>query len=96
MEKAHALFNSLNRSVFTWRRLAFIQRCNCCRFPPQKRRHKRSLYVCTMEKAHALFNSLVVEKRLKEIGLVVIDEIHMLGETKLFSNRIWDVLFLLL
>jgi hypothetical protein len=23
-------------------RLAFIHRCNCCRFPPQKRRHKRS------------------------------------------------------
>jgi hypothetical protein len=44
-----------------------------------------------MEKAHALFNSLVVEKRLKEIGLVVIDEIHMLGETKLLNTFTYDV-----
>jgi POLQ-like helicase len=51
------------------------------RFPPQKRRHKRTLFVCTIEKAHALFNSLVVEERLlDEVGLIVIDEIHMLGE----------------
>ena len=52
----------------------------CFRFPPQKRRHKRTLFVCTIEKAHALFNSLVVEQRLGEVGLIVIDEIHMLGE----------------
>ncbi len=47
-------------SVFTWRGLAFIQCCNCCRFLPQKRWHKRSLYVCMMEKAHAFCNNLVV------------------------------------
>jgi POLQ-like helicase len=53
----------------------------CFRFPPQKRRHKRTLFVCTIEKAHALFNSLLVEQRLlDEVGLIVIDEIHMLGE----------------
>ena len=50
------------------------------RFPPTKRRHKNTLYVCTIEKAHALFNSLVAEGREKELGLLVIDEVHMLGE----------------
>ena len=50
------------------------------KFPPAKRLHKRTLYICTIEKAHALFNSLVSEGREKELGLLVIDEIHMLGE----------------
>jgi len=50
------------------------------RFPPQKRRHKQSLFVCTIEKAHALFNSLLTEKRVNEVGLLVIDEVHMIGE----------------
>ena len=50
------------------------------RFPPIKRRHRNTLYVCTIEKAHALFNSLVAEGREKEVGLMVIDEVHMLGE----------------
>ena len=50
------------------------------KFPPTKRLHKRSLYICTIEKAHALFNSLVSEGREMELGLVVTDEVHMLGE----------------
>lgn len=56
------------------------------RFPPQKRRHKRSLFVCTIEKAHSLFNSLVVEGRLQEVGLVVVDEVHMIGEESRGAN----------
>ena len=35
------------------------------RFPPQQRRMKKSLFICTIEKAHALLNSLVTENRLK-------------------------------
>ena len=38
------------------------------------------MFVCTIEKAHALFNSLVSEGREAELGLVVVDEVHMLGE----------------
>ena len=54
---------------------------NCStRFPPVKRKHKQSLFVCTIEKAHTLFNSLVSEKRTSELGLVVVDEVHMLGK----------------
>ena len=50
------------------------------KFPPTKRRHKNDLFVCTIEKAHSLFNSLVGEGREGEVGLVVVDEVHMLGE----------------
>ena len=44
------------------------------------------MFVCTIEKAHALFNSLVVENRLDEVGLVVVDEVHMLGEDTRGAN----------
>jgi len=50
------------------------------KFPPVKRKQKRSLYVCTIEKAHSLYNHLVIEGRVDEVGLVVVDEVHMVGE----------------
>ncbi|XP_076249291.1 mutagen-sensitive 301 [Calliopsis andreniformis] len=50
-------------------------------YPPKKRRQKKSVYMCTIEKALGLINSLIEEKRFHEIGIIVVDELHLLGES---------------
>lgn len=65
-------------------------------YPPKKRRRKKSIFVCTIEKALGLINSLIEEKRISEIGLVVIDELHFIGENKrgaILENIILKLLF---
>ncbi|XP_053266979.1 helicase POLQ-like [Pleuronectes platessa] len=50
------------------------------RFPPVKQRNQTSLYISTIEKGHGLVNSLIESGRLDNVGLVVVDELHMLGD----------------
>jgi POLQ-like helicase len=48
--------------------------------PVKKRKSMRTLYLATIEKANIIITSLFEQNRLPEIGLFVIDELHMIGD----------------
>lgn len=55
-------------------------------YPPKKRRRKHTVYVATIEKGLGLIHSLIENERLKELGLVVVDELHLIGEQNRGAN----------
>ena len=50
--------------------------------PPVLRRKKQSIYISTIEKSLILFDSLFEINRHNEIGLIVVDELHMIGDNQ--------------
>ncbi|XP_017011859.3 helicase POLQ-like isoform X1 [Drosophila takahashii] len=48
--------------------------------PPEPRRKRRSLFIASIEKGAVLMDSLIDVQRPHEIGLVVVDELHLIGE----------------
>ncbi|KAL3315023.1 hypothetical protein Ciccas_006345 [Cichlidogyrus casuarinus] len=50
------------------------------RLPVKKQLSQPTLYVATIEKAHLIANSLIEQGRTTDLGIVVVDEVHMLGE----------------
>lgn len=48
--------------------------------------------VCTIEKANSLINRLLEEGRLSELGIIVIDELHMVWCSHILSVWILDKL----
>ncbi|XP_014782396.1 helicase POLQ-like [Octopus bimaculoides] len=50
------------------------------RYPPINRPQKGTLYIATIEKAHSLINQFIELNRMGKLGLMVVDELHMLGE----------------
>ena len=47
---------------------------------PPRKKSKKTIFLGTIEKIHIMLNSLIESNGLESIGLIVIDELHMLGE----------------
>lgn len=64
--------------------------------PPRQHR-KPTIYIATIEKGLALLDSLIETDRANEIGLIVVDELHIVGESELgatLENLLTKVLYI--
>lgn len=48
--------------------------------PPTKRKKRKCIFIASIEKGAVLMDSLIEAQRADEIGLVVVDELHLIGE----------------
>ena len=74
-EKLKGLISFANEFNFVLDEYAGSKGC----IPPKKRR-KNSIFFATIEKGNILVNSLIEAGNLDRIGLVIVDELHMIGE----------------
>jgi replicative superfamily II helicase len=54
-----------------------------------------SVAVCTIEKANSLINRLLEEGRLSEMGIIVIDELHMVSSVFTFVVNCHEFYYML-
>ena len=54
------------------------------------RSYKEHVLVCTIEKANGIFNSLVSRGKIAQLGCVMFDEMHVLGNT--FNGYLLEIL----
>ena len=64
--------------------------------PIKRRKEQNCLYIATIEKAHLILTCLLEERRLEEIGLVVVDELHMLGDHSIRGCTLESLLLLVM
>jgi DNA polymerase theta len=54
------------------------------------RSYKENILVCTIEKANGIFNSLIMRGKGAQLGCIVFDEMHVLGNT--FNGYLLEIL----